>query len=402
MACPAELSLPECGYDPFDYRLHDDPYPVYAWMREHAPLYRNDERDFWALSRHADVLDALRQPQLFSSRNGITLEPDLWGPDAVKTTYFLAMDPPQHGPRRGLVASAFTPRLVAAMEPRIREIARSRLEMLRGQPRLDFVADYAAAIPNDVLCEMLGVPEDDWDLIRAETDALSVRQDRCDQRAPSVTAAALRMATYLVGLVTELRRRPGDNLISALISAEVDGAKLTDTEIVGFLFVLIGAGNDSTGKTIGNAWYHGWLRREVQQQGLNGRAADWATETLRYDSASQMIARCLTEDTEIHGVALPEGSRIAILLASANRDRRVFADPDRYDLDRKVTAKLISFGHGPHHCLGASLARLEMRVALEEIGILVSGYEIDIGRAQRVHSAYEHGFVSLPCEVTYR
>jgi cytochrome P450 len=396
-----EVAKPAFGYDPFDYRLHEDPYPVYAWMREHAPLYRNEERDFWALSRHADVVAALKNPKLFSNRNGISLEPELWGPHAVKTSFFLAMDPPEHGVHRSIVSGIFTPKRVAAMEPRIREITRERLEALRGQRRFDFAADYAAALPNDVLCEMLGVPEEDWDLIRADTDALNVREDLSDERGPTSVAAALRMAQYFVDLVTTLRRRPGDDLTSALIQAEVEGQRLSDSQIVGFLFVMVGAGNESTGKTIGNAWYHGWLHPQVQRVGLEDRATDWATETLRYDSASQMVARNLTADTVIHDTSLPAGARIAILPACANRDRRVFADPDRYDLDRD-TSKLISFGHGPHHCLGAALARLEMRIALEEIGALVSGYEIDMAKAHRVHSPHQRGFASLPCEVTYR
>lgn len=395
------VAAPRYGYDPFDYRLHEDPYPVYAWMREHAPLYRNEQRDFWALSRYADVLAALRNPRRFSNTFGISLEPELWGPHAVKTSFFLAMDPPGHGVHRSLISGVFTPRRVAAMEPRIRQITRARLEALRDQPRFDFAADYAAALPNDVLCEMLGVPEDDWDLIRADTDALNVREDMSDERGPTSVAAALRMAQYFVGLVTDLRRRPGDDLTSALITAEVDGQRLSDSQIVGFLFVMVGAGNESTGKTIGNAWYHGWRHPQVQRAGLNGRAGDWSTETLRYDSASQMVARRLTEDTFIHGTPLPAGSRIAILPACANRDWRVFPDPDSYDLDRD-TSKLISFGHGPHHCLGAALARLEMRIALEEIANLVSGYEIDMARAYRVHSPHQRGFASLPCEVTFR
>lgn len=393
---------PAIGYDPFDYRYHADPYPIYAWMREHAPLYRNEERDFWALSRHADVLAVLKDPRRFSNRYGISLEPELWGPDAVKTSFFLAMDPPDHGPRRSLISSVFTPKRVAAMEPRIREITRNRLEDLRDQPRFDFVADYAAALPNDVLCEMLGIPEEDWDLIRADTDALNVRDDLSDERPPTSVAAALRMAQYFVSLVTDLRKHPGDDLTSTLIKAEVNGEKLDYSEIVGFLFVMVGAGNESTGKTIGNAWYHGWLHPEVQQAGLNGgRAADWSTETLRYDSASQMVARYLTEDTVLHDTPLEAGSRIAVLPACANRDRRVFTDPDRFDLDRD-TSKMISFGHGPHHCLGAVLARLEMRIALEEIATLVSGYEVDMSRAHRVHTPHQRGFASLPCEVTYR
>jgi cytochrome P450 len=389
------------GYDPFDYKVHEDPYPVYAWMREHAPLYRNEERDFWALSRHADVHAALRNPARFSNRNGISLEPELWGPHAQKTSFFLAMDPPEHGVHRSLVSGVFTPRRVAALEPRIRELARERLEPLRDQPRFDFAADYAAALPNDVLCEMLGVPFADWDQVRADTDQMNQRADGSADRGPNAVAAALRLADYLVGLVRDLRHHPGDDMTSALIQAEVNGFKLTDSQIVGFLFVMIGAGNESTGKTIGNAWYHGWLRPDVQRMGLNGRAGVWAAETLRYDSASQMTARLLTEDTVIHETHLPAGARVVILPASANRDAQAFPDPDRYDLDRD-TRRMISYGHGPHHCLGAALADLEMRIALEEIGVLVSGYEIDMANARRVHSPHQRGFASLPCAVSHR
>jgi len=389
------------AYDPFDYRIHEDPYPVYAWMREHAPLYRNERRDFWALSRHADVVAALRNPGLFSNCNGISLETELWGPHAVKTSFFLAMDPPEHGAHRSLVSSAFTPRRVAAMEPRIRALARTRLEPLHYQSRFDFAADYAAALPNDVVCELLGVPEADWDQIRADTDQLNQRTDLSEDRGSSAVAAALRLANYFMALVTDLRRHPGDDLTSTLLQAEVNGVKHTDAQMVAFLFLVISAGNESTGKTIGNAWYHGWLHPEVRRMGLNGRAADWATETLRYDSASQMTARTLTEDTVIHGIRLEAGSRVAILPASGNRDERVFSDPDRYDLDRD-TSKLISFGHGPHHCLGAALARLEMRIALEEIAALVSDYEVDVAGARRVHSPHQRGFASLPCTVSRR
>jgi cytochrome P450 len=388
-------------YDPFDYRVHEDPYPVYAWMRVHAPLYRNEHRDFWALSRYDDVEHALRRPALFSSRNGISLEPDLWGPDAVKTSLFLAMDPPDHGIYRRLSSSAFTPHNVASLEPRIRELARARLTPLRDQHHFDFAADYAAALPNDVVCEMLGVPMDDWDQVRADTDQLNQHEDGSDERGENTVSAALRLANYFTDLVTQLRRHPGADLTSQMIGSDIDGRELTDSQIVAFLFLVISAGNESTGKTIGNAWYHGWLRPELQRAGLNGRAEAWATETLRYDSASQMVARTLTEDTVLHGTPLKAGARIAILPASANRDERVFPDPDTFDLDRDAS-KTISFGRGPHHCLGAALARIEMKVALEEAGALFSGYEIDLRSARRVHSPHQRGFASLPCSVTQR
>jgi cytochrome P450 len=389
------------AYDPFDYRMHDDPYPTYAWLRANAPLYRNEQRDFWALSRYSDVEYAMSRPALFTIRNGISLEPELWSPDAAKRILFHAMDPPEHGAYRGLTNSAFTPRRVAGLEPRIRELARARLAPLRDLRSFDFAADYAAALPNDVVCEMLGVPADDWDQLRDYTDQLNQREDGSDERGENAMSAALRLADYFVALITDLRRNPRENLTSQMIRSEVGGARLTDSEIVAFLFLVVSAGNESTGKTIGNAWYHGWLQPDVQRAGLNGRAEDWATETLRYDSASQMVARALTEDTVIHGTPLKAGARIAILQASANRDERVFPDPDRFDLDRD-NSKLISFGRGPHHCLGAALARLEMKVALEEAGAVFSGYEIDLPNARRVHSPNQRGFASLPCTVTRR
>ncbi|MEH1030089.1 cytochrome P450 [Micromonospora profundi] len=399
MTAPRDDGHPE--YDPFSYAVQEDPYPIFAWMREHAPLYRNEKRDFWALSRYADVSAALRDPTRYSSRNGIALEPDLWGPDARKTAFFLAMDPPEHGRYRSLVSSALAPRRAAALEPRIRELARERLETLRGLPAFDFAEEYAAALPNDVLCELLGIPAADWDQVRADTDELNHRDDLSDGRSATSTAAALRLAEYLLDVVRTLRRRPGDDLTSGLTQAEVDGAKLTDAQIVGFMFIMLVGGNESTGKTIGNAWYYGHLHRDVQRAGLNGRADDWAGETLRYDSASQMVARVLTTDTLIHGTWVPEGARMVILHASANRDRRVFEDPDRFDLDRD-TGRLISFGNGPHFCLGAGLARLEMRIALEEIGALVSEYDVDMTRARRCHSPHQHGFTSMPCAVRWR
>ncbi|MFF4832698.1 cytochrome P450 [Streptomyces sp. NPDC001315] len=388
-------------YDPFSYELHENPYPVYAWMREHAPVYRNEERDFWALSRHADVLSALRSPKLFSNRNGISLETELWGPEAYKTSFFLAMDPPEHGQLRTLVSSGFTARHVTDLEPRIRTMARDRLLPLLEQGEFDFAGDYAAALPNDIVCDMVGIPAADWDLIRADTDQLNMRADGEEDRSPATVAAALRLASYFVAHVTELRRHPGDDLTSHLLDVRVKGEPLNDSEIVAFLFLLITAGNESTGKLIGNAWYHGWLHPDVKRAGLDSRPGDWTSETLRYDSSSQMVARTVTEDTVLHDVLLPAGARVALLPASGNRDRRVFTDPDRYDLDRD-TSQLISFGHGPHYCLGAALAKLEIKIALEEIGARISDYEIDMTYARRVHSPHQRGFAVLPCSVTMR
>lgn len=388
-------------YDPFSFGIHEDPYPAYAWMREHAPVYRNAERDFWALSRYIDVLAALRDPQRFSSRNGISLEPGLWGPDAYKTSFFLAMDPPEHTRLRGLVRHAFSPREVPRLEGRIRELARARLAPLLSKPGFDFAGEFAAALPNDVICELIGIPAADRDRIRALNDQLKLHEDSSESATADQRLAGLRLAEYYIGLIADRRRHPGDDLTSLLVQARADEEPLTDMQLVSFLFLLVSGTNDSAGKLLGNAWYHGWLLPDVQRAGLNGRAADWMEESLRYDTPSQMTARTLTEDIELHGTRVPAGARVALLPASANRDRRVFRDPDRFDLNRD-TSQSISFGHGPHFCLGAALARLEMRIALDEIGAVVSGYEIDMDGAVRVHSPHQRGFAVLPCSVTLR
>jgi cytochrome P450 len=388
-------------YDPFSYQVQEDPYPIYAWMREHAPLYRNDERNFWALSRYDDVVAALRDPIRFTNRNGISLEPSLWGPQAYKNVFFLALDPPDHQAMRGLVARDFTPKRVAQQEARIRELTRRRLDPLLDQDSFDFAADFAAAVPNDVVCEMLGIPEADWDLIRADTDLLTKRADESDDRSSETLAAAFRLATYYVHLVADIRRQPGENLTSILTRPLADGSTLSDAEIVAFLFLIVSGGNESTGKLVGNAWYHGWRVPGVQQEGLAGRFDDWASETLRFDSSSQMTSRTVTEDITLYGTRVAAGDRMVLLHASGNRDHRVFADPDRFDLDRD-TRKLISFGAGPHACLGGALAKLEIRIMLEEVASEFSGYEIDQANTRRVRSAHQRGFAALPCTVRRR
>jgi cytochrome P450 len=388
-------------YDPFDYAIHEDPYPTYAWLRRNSPLYRNEERDFWALSRYGDVEWALSDWRTFTIRNGISLEPELWGPEAAQRILFHAMDPPEHGVFRRLASLPFLPRQVAQHEPRIRELARARLTPLRDLGQFDFVAEYANALPNDVICEMVGLPAELWDQVRVDTDQLNQRDDGSDERGRASVAAALRLTDVFVSLIEELRRQPRENLVGSMIEARVEGRPLSDAEIVAFLFLVISAGNESTGKTIRNAWYQGWRRPDVRAAGLNGRAEDWAAETLRFDSGNQLTVRALTHDTVIHGTELEAGSRIAAILGSANRDEGVFPDAGHFDLDRDTT-RSISFGHGPHHCLGAALARITMPVALEEAAAVFESYEVDEAGARRVHSANQRGFAALPCRVVHR
>lgn len=389
-------------YDPFSYRIHEDPYPTYAWMRRHAPLYRNEDRDFWALSRHRDVHAALRDHGLFSSRNGISLEPDLWGPDAVRTSSFLAMDPPEHTATRRLLGTVFKPSWVRSMEPRVRARARERLDRLVERDEFDFAADFAAALPHDVMCDVLGIPESDRDGLRRDNDLLNHCEDGTEVRSPETLAAGLRLAVYYVGLIRRRRERPGPDLTSQLVAAQRDGDPLTDGELVALLFLLVSATNESTGKAIGLAWFHGWRMPDVARAGLDGAARQWGEEALRFDTPSQMMARTLTAETEIHGTRVPAGSRIALLPGSANRDDRVFADPYRFVLGRADAGRQISFGTGPHFCIGAALAQLEITVALEELGARVEDYDLDLSRARRIHSPHQRGFASLPCRVRRR
>jgi cytochrome P450 len=218
----------------------------------------------------------------------------------------------------------------------------------------------------------------------------------------AAASAATWLAGYFTALVAELRRRPGPDLTSALIQAQPGTGGLSDGRIIACLFLLILAGAESAAKLLGNAWYQSHLHPAARRAGLDGQAAGWVTETLRHDSPGQMMARTLTAQTVLHGTAVPSGARVALLLGSAHRDGAVFADPGRFDLDRRDHARAIPFGHGPHYCLGAALARLEARIALEELGAVIADYEVGMAAARRSRSPHLRGHTSLPCSVTPR
>ncbi|MGW3352263.1 cytochrome P450 [Nonomuraea rubra] len=391
------------SYDPYDYAIHEDPYPAYRRLRDRAPLYRNDELDFWALSRHADVSAAFRDHERYSSANGVSLDPSAWGPAAHRTMSFLAMDPPSHTRMRALVSKGFTPRRVRELEGDILRLTRRHLEPAVAAGGFDAVADFAGRLPMDVVCELMGVPEADRDELRRLADLVVHREKGLNDIPPAGMEAALVLAGYYQDLVAERRRRPGADLTSALLAAEEGRDRMTGEEIVAFLFLMVVAGNETTTKLLANALY--WGRRHPEQLAKPladpGRVPAWVEETLRYDTSSQQIARTLTRDTELHGTLVPAGARMLLLAGSANRDERVFPEPDRYDLDRD-TSPLISFGGGRHFCLGAGLARLEARLALTEFVRLVRAYDVHEDQAVRVHSVNVRGFAALPVTVTPR
>ncbi len=393
-------------YSPYDFAIHEDPYPTYARLRAEAPVFRNERDDFWALSRHADVQAALRDSARFSSVNGLRIEPAFWGPQAERFFSFVAMDPPKHTRLRGLVARAFTQRRVQELQPRLRRLARSYLEPALDGGSFDLMADFAGPYPTDVISELVGVPESDRELVRRLGMAIMYHEESPDAGpVTDLPPEALQAIGALVGYYTELTiersKDRRDDLLSGLLDAAEAEDRLTPEEIVGVLILLVGAGIETTMLTLGNAWHAAWAHPAERVRAFDGRVADWVEETLRYDSPSQAIARTTTEEIELHGVTIPAGGRILLLTGSANRDAEVFADPDRFDLDRDTGASL-AFGSGRHHCMGAPLGRLETRIALEEIVGAVADYEIDPAGVRRIHSSNDRGFTALPTTVTPR
>lgn len=385
-------------YDPYAYEVHEDPYPVYAALRREAPVYHDAEQGFYALSRHADVLAAFKDHARFSNREGVSLDPTSRHPQAAMMGMsFLGLDPPDHSRMRALVSRGFTPRRVAELEPRIREMTIGHLDRLVGAGGFDAVDAFAGLLPMDVISELLGVPAADRPDLRRQADLLVHRDEGLRDVPPEGMVAFGRIRAYFTELLAERRAAPRDDLLSVLLRIEVDGDRLLDAEILSFCNLMIVAGNETTTKLIANALY--WLDRNPDQRALVavGEQAipPWIEETLRYDNSTQMLARLVTEDVEIRGTTLEAGALALLLVGSANRDEEVFEAADRFRIGRDTSA-MLSFGKGAHFCLGAALARLEARVALEEWWRRFPGYAVDPVGAVRVHSVNVRGFAHLP------
>ena len=391
------------AYSPYDYAMHEDPYPTYARLRAEAPVFYNEQLDFFAYSCHADVLSAFRDVDRYSNAYGVSLDPAAFGPDAHRAMSFLAMDPPRHTRMRSIVGKSFTPRRVAAMEGDIRRLARAHLEPAIERGSFDFIGDFAGRLPMDVISELVGVPPSDRAEVRRLADLLVHREEGMDDIPQAGLDAALALAGYYAQMVAERRRREHDDLTWSLLQQEVDGQGLTDDEVISFLFLLVVAGNETTTKLLGNAWYWGWRHPDqlARPMAERARVADWVEETLRFDTSTQMLLRVTRVPVRVQDVDIDAGRRVLLLLGSANRDDAVFTEPDTYDLDRD-TKDLISFGGGRHFCMGAALARLEARVALSELLDRVKDYDIDEAGLVRVHSINVRGLASVPTTVTRR
>ena len=352
--------------DFFSDETRRNPYPLYEQLRSTSPVLRNAHSDFWMVFDYEGVWRALNDPATFSSRAA--------PPGGGALDWFIFFDPPRHTKLRALVSQAFTPRSVANLEPRIRDISRHLLDRVIERGEMDLAADYAVLLPMTVIAEMLGIPAADRSQLRLWADTLlnmiyTVTGGAEGARAvEEAIAASVEMSDYLARELAERRARPRDDLLTRLVGAEVDGERLSEKEILNFFQLLLLAGSETTTNLINNAILC-FLEHPDQLDRL--RAApdllpSAIEEVLRYRSPLQAVFRQTTRDVAMGGAVIPGGKLVMAMVGSANRDPRQFRDPDRFDITREPNPH-VAFGHGPHFCLGAPLARLEARVALPDL-----------------------------------
>ena len=269
---------------------------------------------------------------------------------------------------------------------------------------VDYVAEFAGKLPMDVISELMGVPEADRDRIRAMADGVMHREDGVRDVPAEAIEASLNLIVYYQDMVAERRKKPSDDLTTALLEAEIDGDRLTDDEVLGFMFLMVIAGNETTTKLLANAAFWGYRNPDQLAPVYDdpSRIPLWVEETLRYDTSSQILARLVTGELTMYDTTVPVGDVLLLLPGSAHRDERVFENPDDFIIGREIGSKLQSFGSGAHFCLGAHLARMEARVALAELFKRIRGYQVDEANAVRVHSSNVRGFAHLPITIQSR
>ena len=384
-------------YDPYDIGINADPYPVFKRLREEAPLYYNDRHDFFAVSRYDDVERGFRDRETFISGRGGILELIKSGIE-MPPGIVIFEDPPTHTIHRGLLSRMFTPRKVSGLEPQIRRYCAEALDPLIGSGRFDLVGDFAAQMPMRVIGMLLGIPEEDQESIRDRVDAGLRTEAGQPMRGTQAFANAELYADYVEWRSTH----PSDDIMTELLNAEFEdetGARrrLTRAELLTYISVVSGAGNETTTRLIG--WTgkvlaeHPDQRREI----VNDRSlVDGAIEEiLRFETPAPHVGRYVARDAEFHGQPVPEGSAMLFLCGAANRDDRRFPDGDTFDIHRKPTPH-ITFGYGGHFCLGAALARLEGRIALDELLNRFPTWDVDLTDAKISPTSTVRGWETLP------
>ena len=392
--------IAELYYDPFDFDIDDDPYPVWKRMRSETPLYFNDRYNFYALSRYDDVARALPDWQTYRSGRGTTADV-LFSGIEVPPGIILFEDPPLHDLHRRLLSRVFTPRRMLAVEDLVREFCSNALDPLRDSDGFDFVTDLGALMPMRTIGYLLGIPEEGQQLIRDRNDAsisVSSSPEGGWEASPTLFEDSLALfADYIEWRAAH----PSDDLMTELLNAQVeerDGTmrRLERTEVLAYTAVVAGAGNETTARLIG---FMGELLGENRSQRAElvddpSLIASAVEETLRYEPPSPVQARYVACDVELYGHTVTEGSYMLLLNGSANRDDTRFTEPDRYDIHRQ--GGHLSFGQGIHFCLGSALARLEARVAFEEVLKRWTDWEVDYENASRARTSSVRGWAKLP------
>ena len=395
-------STVELRYDPYDPAINADPYPYWKRLREEAPLYYNETHDFYALSRAADIERALVNWETFSSARTVILEliqANIEFPPGI----VLFEDPPIHDLHRGLLSRVFTPRRMNALEPQIRELCAQALDPHVGTGELDFITHLGQVMPIRVIGMLLGIPEEDQDAIRERADAnIRVREGEKMHVGETQLDIGIEMFTEYIDWRA---KHPSDDLMTALLTAEFEdenGAtrRLTREEVLTYVTVVAGAGSETTTRLIGWAGkvlgdYPDERRKLVADPSLIPNAIE---ELLRFEAPAPHAARYVTKDVEYYGRTVPEGSGILLLMGSANRDERKFVNADTFDVNREVRGH-VAFGFGLHFCLGAALARLEGRVALEEVLKRFPEWTVDMSRARLSPTSTVRGWETLPVSI---
>ncbi len=389
-------------YDPYDFAIDTDPYPLWKRLRDEAPLYYNERYDFWALSRFADVEKGLVDWRTYISGKGSVLEM-IKANIEIPPGSILFEDPPAHDEHRSLLARVFTPRRMTEIEPKVRQFCADTLDPLVGSGGFDFIRDLGAQMPMRTIGMLLGIPEGDQEAIRDRIDA-GLRLE--DGSMPDREATGGYTNHDAFGEYIDWRmENPSDDLMTELINArftDVTGTErtLSREEILGYVGLLAGAGNETTTRLIG--WAGKLLAEHPEQRAQlvadPSLIPNAVEELLRYEAPSPVQARVVTKDVEWHGQTVPEGSVMLLLNGSGNRDEREFPDADRFDIHRRIGHHL-SFGYGIHFCLGSHLARLEGRIAVEEVLKRFPEWDVDWDNAVQAHTSTVRGWERLPVTV---
>ncbi|MFD4367329.1 cytochrome P450 [Rhodococcus sp. NPDC058521] len=393
------------GYDPFDPAFLADPYPAYRELRAFDPVHRytgGEVPPFWSLSRFDDVWNAVRDTETYSSAQGLTFVPDEIGKLGLAPTIVM-LDPPRHGQLRGLIGKGFTPRRIAALEDKIRGYVKLRLDMIAAMQRdgevVDLHQDFSSPVPTFTLAELLGVPESERWRFDPWVEALTALQNNgFDVARMSAPDAVAEMFGYFSDLVAKRRADPTDDLVGTLVQVESEGELLTDWEILGFCFVMVAGGNDTTGNLITHTVMT--LDRDHAQREMLVRDRELIPtalmEVLRLEGSVQGLARTVTRDVSIGDATIQEGDKVMMLYGSANRDEAEFGETaEELDITRHIPRHL-GFSSGPHFCIGSHLAKLQARVAVEELYARFPTVGVDVDRGERIRSSFTRGWETLP------